>query len=51
MSKGLHKRNIHNIDYDFNALFKSEQSLKEYVFTNKYNNLSIDFSNPKAVIS
>ncbi|MBT3881723.1 MAG: 23S rRNA (adenine(1618)-N(6))-methyltransferase RlmF [Campylobacteraceae bacterium] len=51
MSKGLHKRNIHNIDYDFNALFKSEQSLKEYVFTNKYDNLSIDFSNPKAVIS
>ena len=49
--KGLHPRNPHNANYDFEALINSEKSLKEYVFLNKYDNKSIDFANPNAVIS
>lgn len=48
--KTLHLRNKHNDRYDFNELIKSEPSLKQFVSLNKYNDLSIDFSNPKAVL-
>jgi len=51
MSKKLHKRNLHNQNYDFDTLIKSEQSLKQFVHLSKSGNLSIDFSNPNAVIS
>ncbi len=49
--KPLHPRNPHHGQYDFNALVKIEPSLKPFVAVNKYGNLSIDFSNPKAVIA
>lgn len=47
----LHKRNAHKDLYDFELLSKSEPSLKEFVKKNKYDNLSIDFSNSKAVLA
>ncbi len=47
----LHKRNLHKDLYNFEALSKSEPSLKEFVVKNKYDNLSIDFSNSKAVFA
>ena len=49
--KVLHPRNYHNSRYDFPKLIESEESLKKYVSLNKYNDLSIDFSNPDAVLS
>ena len=50
-TKTLHSRNLHNSRYDFDSLIKSEATLKEFVKTNKYGDLSIDFSNAKAVIA
>jgi len=47
----LHKNNIHQNSYDFDLLIKNENSLKEFVFLNKYGNLSIDFSNSLALIA
>lgn len=49
--KSLHSRNYHNNRYDFEELIKSDESLKAYVSLNKYNDLSIDFSNPQAVLA
>lgn len=49
--KLLHKRNLHNKRYDFKELIKSLPTLQEFVSLNKYNDLSIDFSNPKAVFT
>ena len=49
--KTLHSRNLHNSNYDFDALIISEPKLKEYVGENKYGNISIDFANPKAVLT
>ncbi len=49
--KTLHPRNIHNTRYDFKALCKTNEALKEYVFLNKYGDYSIDFANPKAVLT
>jgi 23S rRNA (adenine1618-N6)-methyltransferase len=49
--KTLHPRNLHNDRYDFKALIESEDSLKEFVRANKYDDLSIDFANPNAVIA
>ena len=48
--KKLHKRNVHNNRYEFITLIKSYPSLEEYVIKNKYDDLSIDFSNAKAVL-
>jgi len=50
-TKTLHPRNLHNTRYDFEALCKTNPELKSYVSLNKYNDLSIDFANPKAVLS
>ncbi|PKG38088.1 23S rRNA (adenine(1618)-N(6))-methyltransferase RlmF [Psychromonas sp. Urea-02u-13] len=50
MAKGLHPRNVHQGNYDFNALCAALPTLSEFVFENQYNNLSIDFSNAKAVL-
>ena len=47
--KGLHPKNKFNKGYDFDALIKSNQNLKAFVKENKFNSLSIDFSNPNAV--
>ena len=49
--KGLHPRNLHNGRYDFPALIKQDPRLKAYVSENIYGDLSIDFSNPEAVLS
>ena len=48
--KGLHPRNPHNAPYNFKELIKAKPELEAFVQLNKYNNLSIDFSNPEAVL-
>ena len=50
-NKTLHPRNMHNQRYDFEALITSEPKLNEFVSLNKYNDLSIDFADPKAVLT
>mgnify|MGYP001133554089 CR=1 FL=1 len=49
--KGLHPRNPHNKRYEFKELIKSLPKLKDYVFKNKYDELSIDFSDANAVLT
>lgn len=51
MTKELHTRNIHNELYDFKALIEAYPSLDKFVTTNNYGNLSIDFSDSKAVLT
>ncbi len=46
---GLHPRNIHRQDYDFNALIKAYAPLSAYVRPNPYGKLSIDFADADAV--
>lgn len=50
-TKTLHPRNPHNERYDFEALIKSYEVLEPFVSLNKYDDLSIDFSNPQAVLA
>jgi len=50
-SKGLHPNNKHSRGYDFEKLHVALPSLKEFVFTNKFNTQTLDFANPKAVKS
>jgi 23S rRNA (adenine1618-N6)-methyltransferase len=45
----LHPRNPHRFRYDFKALVEACSELKPFVFINKYDLQTIDFSNPKAV--
>lgn len=45
----LHRNNKHQGSYDFEELIKKVPELNEFVFQNKYNNLTIDFSDAKAV--
>jgi 23S rRNA (adenine1618-N6)-methyltransferase len=45
----LHPRNLHRFRYDFEQLISSFSELKPFVFINKYDSQTIDFSNPKAV--
>ncbi len=47
--KGLHPRNKHNKGYEFDQLIESSPSLKNFVGLNKFGNVSINFSDPKAV--
>jgi 23S rRNA (adenine1618-N6)-methyltransferase len=49
LKQNLHPRNRHNNGYDFLALCQSSPTLKPFVHTNKYQNLSIDFANANAV--
>jgi len=49
LKQNLHPKNRHNNGYDFLALCQSSPTLKPYVHTNKYQNLSIDFADPNAV--
>ncbi len=49
--KDLHPRNPHRFLYDFKQLTAVCPELAPYVSLNKYNNKSIDFSDPKAVIA
>lgn len=46
----LHPRNLHRNRYDFEKLIANNAELKQYVFVNKHQVESIDFSNPDAVI-
>ena len=49
IKEGIHPRNKHKHKYDFLALCGSFPPLKSYIILNKYNNETIDFSDPKAV--
>ncbi|WP_296637533.1 23S rRNA (adenine(1618)-N(6))-methyltransferase RlmF [Polaribacter sp.] len=48
-NKGLHPKNRFNQGYDLNLLVKQNPNLKEFVITNTYDSVTIDFSNPIAV--
>jgi len=48
-NKGLHPENRFNKGYDFDVLVKQNPNLEEFIITNKYNSITIDFSNPQAV--
>ncbi|SHO61907.1 23S rRNA (adenine(1618)-N(6))-methyltransferase RlmF [Algoriphagus zhangzhouensis] len=48
---GLHPRNLHQERYDLKKLSEAFPELSDFVFTNEYGNETLDFSNPKAVIS
>ena len=45
----LHPRNKHRSGYDFRLLCKTLPELSKFVSLNKFQNESIDFSDPKAV--
>lgn len=47
----LHARNLHRGRYDFNELCKSSPGLKAFVSVNKYQDASVNFSDPDAVIA
>ncbi len=47
--KGLHPKNKFNKGYNFDDLINKNSLLKEFIIKNDYGNLSIDFSDPKAV--
>ncbi len=47
--QNLHPRNPHRLQYDFKTLIKGTRELGAFVSINKYNNESIDFTNPEAV--
>lgn len=47
----LHTRNKHRDLYDFKALIASYKPLREFVFQNEFDVISIDFFNPDAVIA
>ena len=49
--ENLHPRNSHRAGYDFKQLCKSSPRLKAFVSLNQYNDETIDFSNPEAVIA
>ncbi len=46
---GLHPRNKHKDGYNFDVLIKENKALEAHVIENKYGNITIDFSDPKAV--
>ncbi len=48
--KQLHVRNRHRGQYDFTALIQTHRPLARFVNLNQYGDLSIDFSDPAAVI-
>jgi len=47
----LHPRNLHQGRYNLKALAETSEDLKEYIFINEFGNLTLDFSNAKAVKS
>ena len=47
----MHLKNKHNTKYDLDELSNVYPLLKEFIFTNKYQTKTIDFSNAKAVKS
>ncbi|PIP96024.1 MAG: 23S rRNA (adenine(1618)-N(6))-methyltransferase RlmF [Bdellovibrio sp. CG12_big_fil_rev_8_21_14_0_65_39_13] len=51
IAKGLHPKNLHSEKYDFEKLVSSFPQLGEFVKPNQYNDLSIDFGDPRAVLA
>jgi len=49
LPQGLHPRNLHRGRYDLEAISETSPELRPFVFQNEFGNLSIDFSDPKAV--
>jgi 23S rRNA (adenine1618-N6)-methyltransferase len=47
--KGLHPKNIFKNGYNFDELIIKNPALKEFVAKNKFDTVTIDFSNPDAV--
>lgn len=47
----LHPRNIHSNGYDFDRLIEAHPKLDRYVNENKYGNRTINFFDPKAVLT
>jgi len=47
----VHPNNIHNNPYDFSALIAVHAPLKASVFTNSFGTETIDFADPKAVLT
>lgn len=45
----LHPRNLHRHPYDFDQLISCVPELRQYVYVNAYQSVTIDFSLPKAV--
>lgn len=45
----LHPRNLHRFGYDFKMLIQDNPELKNFVFVNKHDIETIEFSDPKAV--
>ncbi|NQX86941.1 MAG: 23S rRNA (adenine(1618)-N(6))-methyltransferase RlmF [Flavobacteriaceae bacterium] len=45
----MHPKNPFNTDYDFDFLIKHYPALKEFVFKNKYGNVTIQFSSKEAI--
>ncbi|MCX7549556.1 23S rRNA (adenine(1618)-N(6))-methyltransferase RlmF [Xanthomarina sp. F2636L] len=45
----MHTRNLHRNGYIFEELIENHHPLEDFVFTNDYQNKTIDFSNPDAV--
>ncbi len=45
----FHPKNKHQEGYDFSKLCKTYPTLNEFVFENKHQTITINFSNPKAV--
>ena len=48
-NNNFHPNSVHNNGYDFQKLIKANDALKPFVLKNDFENLSIDFSDPKAV--
>jgi 23S rRNA (adenine1618-N6)-methyltransferase len=48
--KNLHPRNINNKSYDFETLIKAYSKLASFVKKNEYDSLSLNYSDPKAVM-
>ncbi len=49
-TKGLHKKNIHHERYDFKKLIDTHYPLSDYVIKNEYEDHSVDFTDPEAVM-
>jgi len=48
-NKNFHPNSLHNNGYNFDELLKANPLLKTFVFENNYGNITVDFSDPKAV--
>lgn len=47
--KNFHPNNLHDNGYNFDELLKANPVLEAFVSENQYGNLTVDFSDPKAV--